>query len=58
VKLPSSVGPYRNTTQPAPWEWEIASHEVPQTRKAKFSEVVPVGNIHKKFEENGITGPQ
>jgi hypothetical protein len=58
VKLPSSVGPYENTTHPAPWEWKIASHEVPQTTKAKFSEVVPIGNIHKKFEENGITSPQ
>jgi hypothetical protein len=52
------VGPYEITTHPAPWEWEIASDEVPQTTKAKFSEVVPIGNIHKKFEENGITSPQ
>jgi hypothetical protein len=58
VKLPSSVGPYENTTHPTPCEWEIASHEVPQTTKAKFSEVVPIVNIHKKFEENGIRSPQ
>ncbi len=58
MKQPSSVGPYEITTHPAPWEWEIASDEVPQTTKAKFSEVVPIGNIHKKFEENGITSLQ